>query len=49
MDFVILIHAGENTVPSDPKEVLEALVKFDKDIFPTVGIAYTTGYCLQYF
>ena len=40
LDFVMLIQAGENTVPSDPKEVLEALVKFGKDIFSTVCIAY---------
>ena len=40
MDFVILIQAVENTVSSDPKEVLESLVKFGKNIFPTVYIAY---------
>ena len=40
VDIVMLIQAGENTVPSDPKEVLEALVKFGKNIFPTVCIAY---------
>lgn len=39
-DFVMLVRAGENTVPSDPKDVMEALVKFGKDIFPTVCIAY---------
>ena len=40
VDFVMLIKAGENTVSSDPKEVLEALVKFGKGTFPTVCIAY---------
>ena len=40
VNFVMLIQADESTVPSDPNEVLKALVKFGKDIFPTVCIAY---------
>ena len=40
IDFVMLLQTGESTVPSDPRDTLEALLQFAKDVFPTVCIAY---------
>lgn len=40
IDFVMLLRAGGNTVPPDPKDALESLLQFGKDVFPTVCVAY---------
>ena len=40
IDFVMLLRAGGNTVPSDPKDALESLLHFGRDVFPTLCIAY---------
>ena len=39
-DFVMLVQTGENTIPSDPKNILEALSYFRKDVFPKLCIVY---------
>ena len=40
VDFVILIGAAGSTVPCDPKDVLQSLMEFGCDVFPTLCIAY---------
>ena len=40
LDFVMLLRARGNAVPSNPKHVLECLMQFGKDVFPTLCIAY---------
>lgn len=40
IDFVMLFQAGGNTVPPDPKDVLESLLQFGRDVFPTMCVAY---------
>ena len=39
-DFVMLLRARENTVPTNPKHALECLMQFGRDVFPTLCIAY---------
>ena len=39
-DFVMLLLAIGNAVPSDPKHALECLMQFGRDVFPTLCIAY---------
>lgn len=40
IDFVMLFQAGGNTVPPDPKDVLESVLQFGRDVFPTMCVAY---------
>ena len=50
-DFVMLLRARENAVPPNPKQVLECLTQFGRDVFPTLCIAYrlllTIGFSMQ--
>ena len=39
-DFVMLLWARGNAVPSNPKHVLECLMQFGRDVFSTLCIAY---------
>ena len=39
-DFVMLLRARGNAVPSNPKHALECLLQFGRDVFPTLCIAY---------
>ena len=39
-DLVMLLRAGENVVPSNPKHALECLMQFGRNVFPTLCIAY---------
>ena len=39
-DFVMLLRARGNAVPSNPKHALECLMQFGRDVFPTLSIAY---------
>ena len=39
-DFVMPFRAKGNAVPSNPKLALECLVRFERDVFPTLCIAY---------
>ena len=38
-DFVMLLQARGNAVPSNPKHALECLMQFERDGFPTLCIA----------
>ena len=40
IDFAMLLRARGNTVPSNLKHVLECLMQFGRDVFPTLCIAY---------
>ena len=40
IDFVMLFQAGGSTVPPDPKDILESLLQFGRDVFPTMCVAY---------
>ena len=44
IDFVMLLQAGGKRVPSDPKDALETLMLYGRDVFPTL---FHTDYCLQ--
>ena len=35
-DFVMLLRARGNAVPFNPKHVLECLLQFERDVFPTL-------------
>ena len=37
-DFVVLLRAGGNAVPSNPKHALECLMQFGRNVFPTLCI-----------
>ena len=39
-DFVMLLRARGNAVPSNPKNALKYLMQFGSDVFPTLCIAY---------
>ena len=39
-DFVMVLRARGNAVPSNPKHGLKCLTQFGKDVFPTLCIAY---------
>ena len=39
-DFVMLLRARGNAVPSSPKHALECLMQYGRDGFPTLYIAY---------
>ena len=39
-DFVMLLRAKGNAVPSNPKHALECLMQFGRDVLPTLCIAY---------
>ena len=39
-DFVMLLQARGNAVPSNPKQALKCLMQFGRDVFPTLCIAY---------
>ena len=39
-DFIMLLRARGNAVPSNPKHALEYLMQFGRDVFPTLCIAY---------
>ena len=39
-DFVMLLRARGNAVPSNPKHALECLMQFGRDVFPTLCIPY---------
>ena len=39
-DFVMLLRARGNAVPSNPKHALECLMRFRRDVFPTLCVAY---------
>ena len=41
VDFVVLLRARGNAVPSNLNHVLECLMQFGRDVFPTLCIAYT--------
>ena len=38
-DFVMLLRARGNVVPSNPKHTLECLMQFGRNVFSTLGIA----------
>ena len=40
IDFVMLLRVRGNAVLSNPKHILESLMQFERDIFPTLCIAY---------
>ena len=40
INFVMLLQAKGNAVPSNPKHALECLMQFGRDVFPTLCIAY---------
>ena len=40
INFVMLLQAKGNAVPSNPKHALERLMQFGGDVFPTLCIAY---------
>lgn len=40
IDFVMLLQAGGNRVPPDPKDALETLMQYRRDIFPTLCVSY---------
>ena len=40
IDFVLLLRARGNAVPSIPKHALEFLMQFGREAFPTLCIAY---------
>ena len=39
-DFVLLLRARGNAVPSNPKHALECLMQFGRDVFPTLCIVF---------
>ena len=39
-DFVMLLRARGNSVPTNPKQALECLMQFERDVFPTLCIGY---------
>ena len=39
-DFVMLLRARGNAVPSNPKHALECLIQLGRDVFPTLCISY---------
>ena len=39
-DFVMLLRARRNAVPSNPKHALKCLMQFGRDVFPTLCVAY---------
>ena len=39
-DFVMLLRARGNAVPSNPKHALECLMQFGRNVLPTLCIAY---------
>ena len=39
-DFVMLLRARENAIPSNSKHALQCLMQFEWDVFPTLCIAY---------
>ena len=40
IDFIMLLRARGNVVPSNPKHALECLMQFGRDVFPTSCIVY---------
>ena len=42
VDFVMLLGARGNAVPSDLKHPLKCLMEFGRDVFLTLQIAYTS-------
>ena len=38
-DFVMILRDRGNAVPSNPNHVLECLLQFGRDVFPTLSIA----------
>ena len=40
IDFVMLLRAGGNRVPPDPKDALESLLQYGRDVFPTLCVSY---------
>lgn len=39
-DFFMLIKARGKSIPSDPKDALQLLLQFGRDVFPTLCVAY---------
>ena len=40
IDFIMLFQAGDEKIPCNAKDILEAMIQFGKDVFPTLCIAF---------